>query len=98
MLERNGLRHGGFELREDASTWQDGRVRGMRWNADSEVLAIWIERADHDVGEFVCISLWGALLTGSATLDYEELPLLPQARDSLAQCQCKALQRLSLAR
>jgi elongator complex protein 1 len=51
MLERNGLRHGGFELREGLGTWQNGRVRGMKWNADSEVLAIWIERDDRDVGE-----------------------------------------------
>ena len=51
MLERNGLRHGGFELREDTATWQNGRVRGMAWNVDSEVLALWIERQDEDVGE-----------------------------------------------
>ena len=51
MLERNGLRHGGFALREGTETWDEGRVRGMSWNADSEILAIWIERPDHDVGE-----------------------------------------------
>jgi elongator complex protein 1 len=51
MLERNGLRHGGFPLREGEKVWQDGRVRGMKWNADSEVLAIWIEREIEDVGE-----------------------------------------------
>jgi elongator complex protein 1 len=51
MLERNGLRHGGFPLREGEKVWQDGRVRGMKWNADSEVLAIWIERENEDVGE-----------------------------------------------
>ncbi|WVW79282.1 hypothetical protein I302_101249 [Kwoniella bestiolae CBS 10118] len=53
MFERNGLRHGGFELREDKQTWKDGRVRGMQWNSDSEVLAIWIERNDQDV-----VQLW----------------------------------------
>ncbi|OCF35522.1 elongator complex protein 1 [Kwoniella heveanensis BCC8398] len=53
MLERNGLRHGGFELREGTDTWQGGRVRGMAWNSDSEVLAIWIERKERDV-----VQLW----------------------------------------
>ncbi|ORY20535.1 putative Pol II transcription elongation factor [Naematelia encephala] len=53
MLERNGLRHGGFELRESKDTWQDGRIRGMAWNCDSEVLAIWIERTEEDV-----VQLW----------------------------------------
>jgi len=51
MLERNGLRHGGFELREDMANWKDGNIRGLRWNADSEILAIWIGRADEDVGK-----------------------------------------------
>ncbi|WWD21132.1 hypothetical protein CI109_105613 [Kwoniella shandongensis] len=53
MLERNGLRHGGFELREGKEVWKEGRVRGMSWNSDSEVLAIWIERKDRDV-----VQLW----------------------------------------
>ncbi|KAK4687641.1 elongator complex protein 1, partial [Tremellales sp. Uapishka_1] len=53
MIERNGLRHGGFELAEEKETWKAGRVRGMEWNSDSEVLAIWIERPDGDV-----IQLW----------------------------------------
>ncbi|KAL7421377.1 putative elongator complex protein 1 [Cryptotrichosporon argae] len=53
MLERNGLRHGGFELREALADWHAGCVRAMAWNADSDVLAIWIERADHDV-----VQLW----------------------------------------
>lgn len=52
MLERNGLRHGGFGLREGMDTWAEGRVRGMSWNADSELLAIWVERKEGDVGEF----------------------------------------------
>lgn len=49
MLERNGLRHGGFELREDKADWEDGRVRELAWNSDSEVLAVWIERKERDV-------------------------------------------------
>jgi elongator complex protein 1 len=52
MLERNGLRHGGFELREEMVNWRDGKVRGLRWNSDSEILAIWISRDGEDVGGF----------------------------------------------
>lgn len=51
MLERNGLRHGGFELREDLSVWKDGKILGLRWNSDSEILAIWVRRNEEDVGE-----------------------------------------------
>ncbi len=58
MLERNGLRHGGFELRENYEVWKEGRVKGMKWNADSEVLATWIERKDEDVSES-CLCLPG---------------------------------------
>ena len=58
MLERNGLRHGGFELREGVEVWRTGKVREMMWNADSEVLAIWIEREGEDVGE--CCGGWGS--------------------------------------
>jgi elongator complex protein 1 len=49
MIERNGLRHGGFELREGKDVWQRGRVRGMSWNSDSEILAVWVERVEEDV-------------------------------------------------
>lgn len=51
MLERNGLRHGGFQLREDKSDWEHGTVRGLGWNSDSEILAVWIERTHSDVGQ-----------------------------------------------
>ena len=51
MLERNGLRHGGFELHEKFDVWSDGKVRGMGWNADSEVLAVWVGRLHEDVSE-----------------------------------------------
>ncbi|ORX39112.1 IKI3 family-domain-containing protein [Kockovaella imperatae] len=53
MLERNGLRHGGFPLREAKDTWEQGRVKWMTWNCDSEVLAICVERIDRDV-----VQLW----------------------------------------
>jgi elongator complex protein 1 len=51
MLERNGLRHGGFELREDNASWAQGSVKALRWNSDSEVLAIWLRREGGDVGK-----------------------------------------------
>ncbi|WWC91266.1 uncharacterized protein L201_006209 [Kwoniella dendrophila CBS 6074] len=53
MLERNGLRHGGFELRENKQTWENDKVNQIQWNSDSEVLAIWIQRQDQDV-----VQLW----------------------------------------
>lgn len=77
MLERNGLRHGGFELREAEKVWADGYIHDMAWNADSEVLAIWIRKEKEDVGK--CGQR--KPLTCSPTLDDEELSLLPQARD-----------------
>ncbi|CAO3617850.1 unnamed protein product [Cunninghamella echinulata] len=39
FLERNGLRHGEFTLREK----NDHRVLEVSWNADSTVLAVWLE-------------------------------------------------------
>ena len=59
MLERNGLRHGGFELREDLGVWKDGKVLGLRWNSDSEILATWVRRQEEDVGE-LCLPCLGA--------------------------------------
>ncbi|KAI9245023.1 IKI3 family-domain-containing protein [Sporodiniella umbellata] len=41
FFERNGLRHGEFTLRETESNKQ--RVLEVFWNADSTVLAVWIE-------------------------------------------------------
>ena len=81
MLERNGLRHGGFELREKKGVWKSGKVRGMGWNADSELLAIWIERHDEDIsGYYVVICVSQLMHFGSPTLVDEELPLLSEAR------------------
>ncbi len=65
FLERNGLQHGSFELREDqkeiggrGSLSSTGRgkktefsIRDMAWNSDSTVLAVWIERESGDVGK-----------------------------------------------
>ena len=47
FFERNGLRRYDFALREEAGS----KVRGLRWNEDSTLLAVWIERAQEDVGE-----------------------------------------------
>ena len=41
FFERNGLQHGEFTLRGNQSNWL---VRELYWNADSTVLAIWMER------------------------------------------------------
>ena len=60
FFERNGLRHGEFTLREKAieagamvprgRKW-GYRVRETCWSPDSNVLAIWIECDEVDVGE-----------------------------------------------
>jgi elongator complex protein 1 len=69
MLERNGLRHGGFPLREEMETWEEGRVRGMSWNADSEVLAIWVERLEGDVGMSYSLSTVCTAVVGRAVCE-----------------------------
>lgn len=43
FFERNGLRRHEFKLREPRA--KDVTVREMRWNAASDLLAVWIERA-----------------------------------------------------
>lgn len=88
MLERNGLRHGGFELREDKADWEDGRVRELAWNSDSEVLAVWIERKERDVRTWRLAKKRKRIPTDqdkkhSATVVHEKLPLLSQARTLL---------------
>lgn len=63
FFERNGLRHGEFELRPDqglvpavktgALQW-GYKVKEVLWSSDSNVLALWIERDDaSDLG--MCI-------------------------------------------
>lgn len=96
MLERNGLRHGGFELREDRSVWQDGQVLGLRWNSDSDILAIWIRRNEEDVGGSVSPLALHQVLIGSATVDHEELPLLPET-GAVSTITLKPLYRCDLA-
>ena len=58
FFERNGLRHGEFTLREWSPEGQHAserlkwgyRVREVGWSSDSNVLSVWIEREDGDVG------------------------------------------------
>jgi elongator complex protein 1 len=65
FFERNGLRHGEFGLRELADMEGGAgerqleekmgkwgyKVREMCWSSDSNVLGVWIERNEGDVGE-----------------------------------------------
>lgn len=62
FFERNGLRHGEFGLREywvpkpDTKRQWSYRVKEFAWNADSTILAAWIERDDGDAGEHKVVS------------------------------------------
>ncbi|EJD08171.1 IkappaB kinase complex, IKAP component [Fomitiporia mediterranea MF3/22] len=49
FFERNGLRHGEFSLREQGSY----KVRELMWNAESDILAVWLERDEGDI-----VQLW----------------------------------------
>ncbi|OUM66737.1 hypothetical protein PIROE2DRAFT_40576, partial [Piromyces sp. E2] len=44
FLERNGLKHGEFTIREPLST----KIIEVLWNFDSSVLALWMERKNSD--------------------------------------------------
>lgn len=48
FVERNGLRHGEFTLREK----NDHRVLEVSWNADSTVLAVWLESDKQKSGKY----------------------------------------------
>lgn len=58
FFERNGLRHGEFSLRELAKISTDSgkerrwgyKVKEVMWNAESNILAVWIERDECDIG------------------------------------------------
>lgn len=61
FFERNGLRRHEFRLREPESRRM--RVRGMRWNVASDLLAIWVERtSDADQLEHEGSSLFPVLV------------------------------------
>jgi len=67
FFEKNGLRHGEFGLREVADGDKEGggsgrpledqqrkwgyKVREICWSSDSNVLGVWIERDEGDVGK-----------------------------------------------
>lgn len=61
FFERNGLRHGEFELREAGGAKREGergwdyRVKELTWNSDASVLAVWLDLGAErgDVGESV---------------------------------------------
>ena len=66
FFERNGLRHGEFTLREwnaehygstasEQRKW-GYRVREVGWSSDSNVLSVWIDAEDGDVGAHFQIS------------------------------------------
>jgi len=57
FFERNGLRHGEFNLREPwIKTTSDGKVnwgysvREVAWSSDSNILSVWIRGQEKDVG------------------------------------------------
>jgi elongator complex protein 1 len=66
FFERNGLRHGEFGLLKGLADKEGGgsgqleekvgkwgyKVREMCWSSDSNVLGVWIERNEGDVGEW----------------------------------------------
>lgn len=67
FFERNGLRHGEFNLREPwTKTTLDGRtswgysVKEVAWSSDSNILSVWIRGPEEDVGP-LCVSLPSAL-------------------------------------
>lgn len=60
FYEKNGLRRYDFALREDTGAdgqggWKSSVVKGLQWNSDSTLLAVWISRRSAgtttDVGE-----------------------------------------------
>jgi elongator complex protein 1 len=58
FFERNGLRHGEFGLREAIASSSVSKeekrtykLREVSWSSDSQILAVWIEREEGDVGE-----------------------------------------------
>ncbi len=54
FFERNGLRHGEFSLRESWTECNERQwgysVKELTWSSDSNILAVWIERDDFDIG------------------------------------------------
>lgn len=53
FVERNGLRHGEFTLRESG----EHRLLEVSWNADSTVLAVWLESGNQKSGMYAGLRL-----------------------------------------
>lgn len=86
FFERNGLRRYEFDLRDSAGA----RVRELQWNADSSLLAVWVEReGGNHAGEFVSALVVGRKSAdnlhlghiSSSTLASQQLQLDPQTGD-----------------
>jgi len=55
FLERNGLKHGEFTIREPLST----KIIEVLWNFDSSVLAVWMERnSENDEKKESVVQIW----------------------------------------
>jgi elongator complex protein 1 len=54
FFERNGLRHGEFGLKlakvENNGNARGHKIKELSWNSGSDVLAVWIELGEKDVG------------------------------------------------
>lgn len=94
FYERNGLRHGEFSLKvNDLAVKGKGptfstdrrwgyKVRELTWNSDSNVLAVWIEGDEGDVGKLLTrLSFLGTEHGDSPVLDNWKLSLVSQARN-----------------
>ena len=69
FFERNGLRHGEFNLREPwTKTTLDGKinwgysVKEVAWSSDSNILSVWMRGKDKDVGS-LCVFFPSVLRT-----------------------------------
>lgn len=93
FFERNGLRHGEFTLRESQYAAQVGseqrrwgyRVREVGWSSDSNILSVWIDREDSDIGELQCfMAIRLSLTVYSAIVDHWKLPLVRNDAETLS--------------
>ncbi|GAA6056745.1 hypothetical protein JCM3770_005875 [Rhodotorula araucariae] len=56
FFERNGLRRGDFDLREEEA--RRATIREIEWSAGSEVLGLWVEREDEQGRAEHAVQLW----------------------------------------
>lgn len=82
FFERNGLKHGDFGLRiagakKEGNSW-GYKVREVSWSSDSNVLLVWIEHEDRDVGLSIFLPSSTELLTSASStiVDHLQLPLV----------------------